>query len=104
MSRYLKLREALEAGETPSMKVGGHSMEPIIMDGSKLTWAKTDDYQVGDVVFCKVKKFIDAHKITKIDADGRYLISNNKGWDNGWTKKVFGRVIAVNDERFGRPV
>lgn len=80
-------------------------MMPIIKSGSKLTFRKVGAYEIGDVVLTKVKgRWIDAHKITKIDADGRFLISNNKGHDNGWTKKVFGRVIAVNGEPFGRPI
>jgi SOS-response transcriptional repressor LexA len=103
MNKYERTVEALDLGKDHTMKVFGQSMTPIIESGSALTFRKTDDYQVGDVVISKVKgRFIDAHKITKIDSEGRYLISNNKGWDNGWTRKVFGRVIAVNGEPFGR--
>lgn len=80
-------------------------MVPLIYTKSKLTFRATDDYQVGDVVFCKVKgRFIWAHKITKHGADGRFMISNNKGYDNGWTTQVYGRVIAVNGASFGRLV
>ena len=104
MNKYERTVTALESGEDHTMKVFGHSMMPIIKSGSKLTFRKTDDYQIGDVVLSKVKgRWIDAHKITKIDADGRYLISNNKCWDNGWTRKIFGRVIAIEGEPFGRP-
>lgn len=103
MTKYERAVAALAEGHDFTMKVTGQSMMPIIKSGSALTFRKTDDYEVGDVVLSKVKgRWIDAHKITKIDASGRYLISNNKGWDNGWTKKVFGRVIAVNGEQFGR--
>jgi len=105
MNKYERAVAYLEEGLEFSMKVFGSSMLPIIKSGSKLTFRKTNDYRVGDVVLSKVKgRWIDAHQITKIDADGRFLISNNKGWDNGWTKKVFGRVIAVNGEPFGREV
>jgi len=63
-----------------------------------------EDDKIGDVVLSSVKsRWIDAHKITQIDAQGRYLIANNKGFENGWTKKVFGRVISVNGQPFGRP-
>jgi SOS-response transcriptional repressor LexA len=103
MNKYRRTVAALERGEDHTMKVFGQSMLPMIRSGSALTFRKTDDYQIGDVVLSKVKgRWIDAHKITKIDAEGRFLISNNKGWDNGWTRKVFGRVIAVNGEPFGR--
>ena len=89
------------------MKVIGRSMLPLIKSHSKLTFRATDDYVVGDVVFCKVKgkkgsRFIDAHKITKIDSQGRCMIANNRGRENGWASQIYGRVIAVNGESFGR--
>ena len=60
-------------------------------------------YEVGDIVFCKVKgRYIDAHLITKkrVDGDGlKYLISNNHGRDNGWTSAVFGKVIYSVDDK-----
>lgn len=103
MNKYERAIETFARGEDHTFKVFGSSMMPIIKSGSTLTFRKTDDYKVGDVVLSKVRgKYIDAHLITKIDAQGRYLISNNKGWDNGWTKKVFAREIAVNGEPFGR--
>ena len=103
MNKYEWVLSALESGEDATMKVFGQSMMPIIKSASLLTFRKTDDYKVGDVVISRVKsRIIDAHQITKIDAEGRFLISNNKGRDNGWTRKIFGRVIAVNDEPFGR--
>lgn len=103
MNKYERAtKELAETGET-SFKVFGNSMTPKIKTKSVLTFKKTDDYKVGDVVLSKVKgKYIDAHLITRIDAKGRYLISNNHGWDNGWTKKIFGRVVKVNGEKFGR--
>lgn len=103
MSKYERAVEALSAGRDHTMKVFGNSMQPMIESGSELTFRKTDDYQIGDVVLSKVKgRWIDAHKITKVDAAGRYMISNNKGWDNGWTTKIYGRVIQVNGNPFGR--
>jgi hypothetical protein len=103
--KYERATRLLVDGKQATMKVFGKSMLPIIQSGSKLTFLETKDYEVGDVVLSKVKgRWIDAHKITKIDAEGRFLISNNKGRDNGWTRKIFGRVIAVNGESFGRCV
>ena len=105
MNRQERARAALEDGQQPTMRVFGNSMRPMILTRSKLTYAKTDDYQVGDVVMCKVKgRFIDAHKITKVDSEGRFMIANNHGRENGWTRTIYGRVIAVNGESFGRPV
>ena len=77
------------------MKVFGNSMTPIIKSGSLLTFEKADEYEIGDIVLCKVKgRWIDAHKITKKSNKG-YLISNNHGWDNGWTRRIFGRVVDI---------
>lgn len=80
-------------------------MRPIIESGSVLTFTTSEDYEVGDIVFAKVGgRFIDAHKITKKAADGRFMISNNHGWDNGWTRTIYGRVTKVNGSPFGRGV
>ncbi len=96
------IQELSKKGET-TFKVFGSSMMPKIKTKSVLTFKKTDDYKVGDVVFCKINgKHIDAHLIRRIDAQGRYLIANNHGHDNGWTKKIYGRVIKVNGQDFGR--
>jgi phage repressor protein C with HTH and peptisase S24 domain len=104
MTKYVKAVEDLNEGKKHTMKVFGNSMSPLIKDGSKVTFSKTDDYQIGDVVMTKVSGRWMVHKITKIGSDNRYMISNNKGHDNGWTKNIFGRVIAVNSEPFGRKV
>lgn len=87
----------LEAKGITTIKCFGNSMTPIIKSGSTLLIEKTEDYKVGDVVLSKVKGNFYVHKITKIDAKGRYMISNNKGHDNGWTTKIFGKVMKVND-------
>lgn len=105
--KYERTMRLLADGKDATMKVIGRSMLPIIQSHSKLTFRATADYQVGDVVFCKVKgkkgsRFIDAHKITKIDSQGRYMIANNRGRENGWANQIYGRVIAVNGETFGR--
>lgn len=82
-------------GETRS-KCFGDSMSPIIKSGSELLFFKEDDYEVGDIVFCKVKgRYIDAHKIIKKDQCKGFLIANNHGHENGWTKIVYGRVYSA---------
>ena len=99
-SKYLRLLEALGRGETPKMKVFGNSMMPKIKSASTLTYQKAETYEKGDVVFSKVHgRYIDAHQITQKDGQGRCLISNNLGWDNGWTTQVFGKVIAIEPPR-----
>lgn len=96
MSKYSRLLEELEVAGEGQMKVFGNSMMPIIKSGSLLTYRKFTSYSVGDIVFCKVRgRYIDAHLITAVDGNGRYLISNNHGHDNGWTSQIYGRVVKV---------
>ena len=76
------------------MKAFGSSMLPILKSGSLLTFEKADSYVIGDIVFCKVRgRYIDAHKVIKMDAHKGYLIANNHGFENGWTRIVYGRVV-----------
>jgi len=78
------------------MKVTGNSMTPILQSGVLLTFAKQDDYSTGDIVFCKVAgRFIGAHRVTGKDTNKGWLISNNHGWDNGWTKTIFAKVVEA---------
>jgi SOS-response transcriptional repressor LexA len=88
-------------GETQA-KAFGQSMMPIIISGSLLIFKKQESYAIGDIVFCKVKgRIIDAHKITKMDSQGQYMIANNKGFENGWTKTIYGKVIKAE---FGQTI
>lgn len=92
-NKYERLKDELERLKTGKMKVFGYSMLPILKSGSTLTFVVEDEYEVDDIVFSKVKgRYIDAHKITQKDPQKGYLISNNHGHDNGWTKVVYGRV------------
>jgi len=94
----------LADGRDHSMRVFGNSMTPLIRTKSKVTYRATNDYQAGDVVLVKFKGNYLTHKITKVDSDGRFMIANNKGRENGWATQIYGRVIALNGEPFGRPV
>lgn len=97
MNKYNRLINELESGKTGDMKCFGNSMTPIIKSGSLLTFESKKEYEIGDIVFCKVKgRFIDAHKIIKKDIEKGYLIANNHGFENGWTKKIYGKVIKIN--------
>jgi hypothetical protein len=96
MNKYEQLKKQLEETGVGQMKCFGNSMIPIIESGVLLVFQKQVNYEIGDVVFCKVKgRYIDAHKITKKDSNGRYMISNNHGWDNGWTKTIYGKVTNI---------
>lgn len=95
MNKYEILKQQLETEGTGKMKVFGQSMKPRIESGALLTFVKQDDYEIGDVVFSKVKgRYIDAHMITKID-QGRFMIANNHGYENGWTKTIYGKAVRA---------
>ena len=96
MNKYERLKKELEDVGSGRMKAFGDSMTPILKSGSTLTFQKFESYDVGDIVFCKVRgRYIDAHKVTKKDSNKGYLISNNHGHDNGWTKIIYGKVIKI---------
>lgn len=96
MNKYEALKKKLDTDGTGQMKCFGSSMTPILKSGSLLTFVKQKEYKIGDIVFCKVKgRYIDAHKITKIDSDGKYMIANNKGYENGWTRIIYGKAVKA---------
>jgi hypothetical protein len=89
MNKYERFKQDLETTGRGTMKCFGGSMTPILSNATLNEYVKQEKYEVGDIVFAKVKgRWIDSHLITKKDADGRYMISNNHGHDNGWTKSV----------------
>jgi hypothetical protein len=93
MNKYHRCKEELENTGKSKMTVFGQSMMPIIKSGSTLTFQKFDEYEIGDIVFCKVRgRFIDAHKIVSKGVKG-FQIANNHGFINGWTHTIFGKVI-----------
>jgi SOS-response transcriptional repressor LexA len=95
MTKYERLKMELELHGTGNMKCFGQSMMPILKSGSLLTFRKQESYAIKDIVFCKVKgRYIDAHKIVKTDPNKGYLIANNHGYENGWTRVIYGKAIA----------
>lgn len=90
----------LQNGETVSFRPCGNSMTPLIYSKQLITVEPVKDLnelQIGDIVFCKVngRKFV--HLITKKGQDGRFMISNNHGYNNGYTKVIYGRVIKIEN-------
>ena len=88
--------ERLEKGETFVTSEKGNSMSPIIKSGQahKLAPANLEDVQDGDIVYCKVKGNFYTH-LVKGKGEKGVLIGNNKGGINGWTRKVYGKVIEI---------
>ena len=95
MNKYERLKTDLVSTGKGKMKAFGSSMLPILKSGSQLTFEKAPEYKIGDIVFCKVKgRYIDAHKIVKTDAHKGFLIANNHGFENGWTRTIYGKVTV----------
>lgn len=89
--------EKLLAGEEIVSKEPGNSMLPLIKSRQPVrivptTWESVD---VGDVVYCKVSGRHFTHKVFAKDPNKGCQIGNNKGWINGWTKNVYGKVVEV---------
>lgn len=97
-TKYERLKADLANSGRGQMKCFGNSMKPILSNPSTCHYETRDAYSVGDIVFCRVNgRYIDAHRITKIGRDGRYMIANNHGHENGWTRQIFGRVAKAID-------
>ena len=87
---------ALKEGKTHTFRPVGNSMTPKIKSKQLVTVSPDiSDVKVGDVVACKVKGRYFLHLVTAIGQDGRYEISNNHGYVNGWTSQLYGKVIAI---------
>jgi hypothetical protein len=91
----------LQAGETTKYKGHGNSMHPRIPSGSVVTLEPITDLtvlEVGDAVFCKVRKNIFTHVVSALKGgteNREVQISNLRGHVNGWTTRVYGRVTHV---------
>lgn len=88
--------EALLEGKSVEFRPTGNSMSGRIESGQLV---KVDPITAetplkpGDVVLAKVHGRLFLHLIVRIDDAGRFLIGNNHGHHNGWTKRasVFGK-------------
>ena len=61
----------------------------------KIAPASWEDVQVDDIVYCKVKGNYYTHLVKATNPEKGCLIGNNRGGINGWTKKVFGKIIEI---------
>ena len=90
----------LQAGKTTVIKPHGGSMKGKVESGSTVTVEPIapEDVQVGDIVLCKVKGNQYLHLVKAIEGT-RFLIGNNKGRTNGWTRAVFGKAIKIESPK-----
>lgn len=89
--------EKLQKGETFITSERGNSMVPLLRSRQdhKLAPVKLEDVKVGDVVFCKVSGNYYTHLVKAKDPKRGVQIGNNKGRINGWTTRVYGKVIQI---------
>jgi hypothetical protein len=89
--------EKLQAGENVTRSEKGNSMVPLIHSGQEheLTPATWESVEVGDIVYCKVHGRMFTHLVKAKNDEKGCQIGNNHGHINGWTKRVFGKVINV---------
>lgn len=96
MSWASRAIEALGRGEEVEIRPRGNSMKGKVNDGDLVTlrpWP-LENLEVGDIVLARVGGNDYLHLIKAKDA-GRFLIGNNRGGTNGWTKAIYGKVIKV---------
>lgn len=96
--RYQDILQELAQGNTVAHKPRGNSMTPLIKSGQRIEISPchSSDIQTGDIVLAKVKGHYYIHLVTRTSLDGRFMISNNHGHDNGWTRQVYGRVTKID--------
>jgi len=94
--------EKLLDGETAKFRPRGNSMEGKVSSGQLVTVEPlTDqDLQPGTIVLCRVKGKDYLHLIKQVQTKGdnlRYLIGNNRGFNNGWVSRgsIYGICTQV---------
>jgi len=89
------LAAELQAGRSVTYTEHGNSMTPRLKDGVKVTVApvKPEEIAIGDIVFCRVGGSHFLHMVKAIGQDGRFQIANARGFVNGWTRQVYGKLV-----------
>ena len=88
--------KGLQKGEIVIIKPAGNSMKGKVESGSKVTVEpiELDKIVIGDIVLCKVTGKQYLHLVKAID-NKRFLIGNNRGGTNGWTRTIYGKAINI---------
>ena len=87
-----KLRE----GQSVTIKPFGQSMKGRVESGSTVIISPVNDYNVGDIVLCRVRGKEYLHLIVAKQGT-RFQIGNNRGHINGWVGPncIFGRATQI---------
>ena len=75
----------------------GNSMLPRIKSGQKhkLVTCTWEECEINDIVYCKVSGRFFTHLVHAKNIQKGLQIGNMKGFINGWTKTVYGKVTEV---------
>ena len=98
---YANIIKKLEAGEDVELNPKGNSMTPLIKSGERIVLSPIKDrlsIKKGDIVLARVNSNYYIHKVTRVVKWNRkisFQISNNHGYINGWTGKVYGVVTEI---------
>jgi len=86
----------LQEGKMATIKPTGNSMKGKVDSGSIVTVEpiSLDKVNINDIILCKVKGKQYLH-LVKAKEKNRVLIGNNKGFINGWTSIVYGKVVKI---------
>lgn len=84
----------LQAGKRVTLHPQGNSMTPKIKSGQKIVLAAATAASVGDIVLAKVAGRYYIHLVTATGPKG-WQISNNHGHVNGWTRRIYGKVVEI---------
>jgi len=89
--------ERLLNGETFVTVESGNSMTPRIYHRQphRLAPCSWDQVEIDDVVYAKVNGRFLTHLVVGICQKRGVQLANLKGHVNGWTKKVYGKVIEI---------
>ena len=108
--RLNEAAQALQKGKTITFNPTGNSMAPLINSGDAVTLspAPLEEIQPGDIVLCKVGQSLKLHLVDAQKGNGKnikFKIINAKGFVNGWTSIIYGKVIpTVFDEQILKQV
>lgn len=100
--------QPLRDGKQVLVRGIGNSMTPILRSG-EVNWVVPISEDVplekGDVVLAKVHGNVYMHKITAVKNAKKnklYQISNNHGHVNGWTNKIYGKLLVAPSSSNGQ--
>jgi len=102
LSRRLCLafaEDALRQGNPITIRPTGSSMQPRIQPGDEVTLEPSRQVSAGDVVLARVQRrrsILVLHQVLAIE-DGKYLIGNASGREDGWVESsaVVGKSTRV---------